>query len=87
MTRHRAWISWSTGKDSAWALHVVRKQNEVDIVALLTTINAEHRRVAMHGVREALVEAQADAVGLPLVKVPFPRPVPTRCTRQPWKWQ
>ncbi len=76
MTHPKAWISWSSGKDSAWALHVARKQNEVEIVALLVTINAEHARVAMHAVRETLVEAQAEALGLPLVKVPIPSPCP-----------
>lgn len=76
MTRPKAWISWSSGKDSAWALHVVRQQAEVNIVGLLTTVNTAHARVAMHAVRETLLEAQADALGLPLVKVPIPSPCP-----------
>ncbi len=72
----KAWISWSTGKDSAWALHVIRMRKEVEIVALLTTVNTAFERVAMHAVRESLLEAQAEAVGLPLVKVPLPWPCP-----------
>jgi uncharacterized protein (TIGR00290 family) len=65
----KAWLAWSGGKDSAWALHTVRQSGEFDIVALLTTINRTHSRVAMHAVRESLVELQAAAAGLPLVKV------------------
>ncbi len=76
MTRPKAWVSWSTGKDSAWALHTTRKRGEVEVVALLTTVNAVHARVAMHAVRESLLDAQAEALGLPLVKVPIPSPCP-----------
>ena len=76
MTRRRALLSWSSGKDSAWALHVLRAQGEVDIVGLLTTFNAEFSRVAMHAVRDVLVATQADAVGLPLVRVQLPWPCP-----------
>jgi uncharacterized protein (TIGR00290 family) len=78
MPKAKAWISWSTGKDSAWALHLARQQGEVEIVALLTTLNARFRRVAMHGVREELLERQARALGLPLVKVPLPWPCPNQ---------
>jgi uncharacterized protein (TIGR00290 family) len=74
--RAKAWLSWSSGKDSAWALHVVRERGELDVVALLTTVNEAFGRVAMHGVREALVDAQAERAGLPLVKVPIPYPCP-----------
>jgi uncharacterized protein (TIGR00290 family) len=76
VNRPKAWISWSTGKDSAWALHLARQQGEVEIVALLTTLNSQFRRVAMHGVREELLDRQARALGLPLVKVPLPWPCP-----------
>lgn len=69
-------MSWSTGKDSAWALHIICTQGEVEVVALLTTINTLSARVAMHAVRETLLEAQAEALGLPLVKVPIPSPCP-----------
>ena len=68
MARHKAWLSWSSGKDSAWALHATRLKGDVEIVALLTTVNTTHGRVAMHAVRESLLEAQAASVGLPLVK-------------------
>src|SRR5437899_595373 len=76
MNAPKAWMSWSSGKDSAWALHVARQAGEVEIVALLTTVNTTHGRVAMHAVREVLVEAQAEALGLPLIKVPLPWPCP-----------
>jgi len=76
MERPKAWLSWSSGKDSAWSLEVVRRQNAVDVRALLTTVNAEHQRVAMHAVRESLLRAQAESVGLPLVTVPIPSPCP-----------
>lgn len=73
-TRSKAWLAWSSGKDSAWALHIARRENQYDVVALLTTINHTHGRVAMHAVRENLLEIQAAAAGLPLVKVPIPSP-------------
>jgi uncharacterized protein (TIGR00290 family) len=72
--RPRAWLAWSSGKDSAWALHRVRQAGEFDVVSLLTTVNSTHKRVAMHAVRESLLEMQAVAAGLPLVKVPIPSP-------------
>src|ERR1700690_3810580 len=72
----KAWLAWSSGKDSAWALHTVRQSGEFEIVALLTTVNRTHQRVAMHAVRESLLEKQAAAVGLPLVRVPIPSPCP-----------
>jgi uncharacterized protein (TIGR00290 family) len=68
----KAWLAWSSGKDSAWALHTVRQRGDFDIVALLTTVDRDHQRVAMHAVRESLLDAQAAAVGLPLVKVMIP---------------
>jgi uncharacterized protein (TIGR00290 family) len=76
MKRPKAWLSWSSGKDSAWSLEVIRRQNAIDVVALLTTVNAEFQRVAMHAVRESLLRAQAECVGLPLVAVPIPNPCP-----------
>ncbi|MCM2249490.1 MAG: adenine nucleotide alpha hydrolase [Geothrix sp.] len=69
-------LSWSSGKDAAWALHVLRQMGQVEVVGLLTTTNAAFDRVAMHGVRETLLEAQAEAAGLPLWKVPLPWPCP-----------
>ena len=76
----RAWMSWSSGKDSAFALHAVRAdarergEHDLEIVALLTSVSDAYGRVAMHGVRESLLEAQATATGLPLVKVRLPSP-------------
>jgi uncharacterized protein (TIGR00290 family) len=70
----KAWLAWSSGKDSAWALRTVRQGAEFDVVALLTTVNQAYARVAMHAVRESLLEIQADAAGLPLIKVPIPSP-------------
>lgn len=71
-TKRNAWLSWSSGKDSAWSLHVMRRRGDVEITALLTTVNRTYRRVAMHAVRESVLDAQAAAAGLPLVKVEIP---------------
>ena len=73
MTR-KVLLSWSSGKDSAWALQVLRGDPRVQLVGLLTTINRHASRVAMHAVRESLLEAQAAAVGLPLTKIYLPYP-------------
>ncbi|MCS6948434.1 MAG: hypothetical protein NZM12_12545, partial [Steroidobacteraceae bacterium] len=70
----RVLLSWSSGKDSAWALHVLRQEPDVDVIGLLTTVNTTHDRVAMHATRRALLEAQARAAGLPLRIVPLPWP-------------
>jgi uncharacterized protein (TIGR00290 family) len=67
-------LSWSSGKDSAWSLHVLRLRREYEIAGLLTTFNQQANRVAMHAVRHELVEKQAAAVGLPLWAVPLPWP-------------
>ncbi len=67
-------LSWSGGKDSAWALHLLRQQGQYEVVGLLTTINEQFRRVAIHGYREALLDQQAIATGLPLWKVDLPFP-------------
>jgi uncharacterized protein (TIGR00290 family) len=72
----RAWMSWSSGKDSAFALHTARTAGAVDVRALLVTINAEADRVAMHAVRRALLEAQAQRLGMPLHVVEIPSPCP-----------
>jgi len=74
--RPQAWMSWSSGKDSALALHETRREGSVEIVGLLTTLNQEFDRVAMHGVRRSLLEAQSDALGLPLHVVELPWPCP-----------
>ncbi len=69
-------MSWSSGKDSALALQVVKEIGGVDVVGLLTTVNASFDRVAMHGVRRSLLEAQAEALGLALHVVELPWPCP-----------
>lgn len=74
--RPKALLSWSSGKDSAWALHVLRQWRQVEVVGILTTVNEEYGRVAMHAVRVDILEAQARAVGLPLWPVPIPKPCP-----------
>ncbi|MBI5494858.1 MAG: adenine nucleotide alpha hydrolase [Deltaproteobacteria bacterium] len=68
-------LSWSSGKDAAWSLHVLRQQG-TPVGGLLTTVNDAFQRVAMHAVRETLLEAQAAAAGLPLRKVRIPFPCP-----------
>ena len=74
--RPKALIAWSSGKDSAWALHEVRRAGEFDIVGALTTVTRSFGRVSMHGVREELLRAQLDAAGLPAVVVRIPYPCP-----------
>ncbi|MBI3547622.1 MAG: adenine nucleotide alpha hydrolase [Elusimicrobia bacterium] len=76
MTREKAVVSWSSGKDSAYALHRVRTEGRLEVVALLTTVTEAYARVAMHGVRESILDEQARAAGLPLEKVPIPSPCP-----------
>lgn len=70
----RILLSWSSGKDSAWALHTLRQQGEYEVVGLLTTINTAFDRVAMHGTRATVLRAQAAAAGLPLFEAPLPWP-------------
>jgi diphthamide synthase (EF-2-diphthine--ammonia ligase) len=67
-------MSWSSGKDSAWALHLLRRDPEIELVGLLTTLNTEFQRVAMHGTRRSVLEAQGAAARLPLWIVPLPWP-------------
>jgi uncharacterized protein (TIGR00290 family) len=69
-------VSWSSGKDSAWMLHVIRSQELGEVGALLTTVNQAANRVAMHAVRSELLQAQAEAAGLPLMTVQIPHPCP-----------
>lgn len=72
--KRRVLLAWSSGKDSAWTLHILRQQSGVEVVGLLTTFNDAVDRVAMHAVRRSLVEHQAAATGLPLWSVPLPWP-------------
>jgi len=70
----RVALSWSSGKDSAWSLHLLRQDPAIEVVALVTTLNEAFDRVAMHSVRRELLEAQAAAARLPLWIVPLPWP-------------
>jgi uncharacterized protein (TIGR00290 family) len=67
-------LSWSSGKDSAWALHILRQQPDIDVAGLFCTVNQEFERVAMHAVRIELLQQQAVNVGLPVQLVPIPNP-------------
>ena len=77
----RVALSWSSGKDSAWSLHLLRQDPQVEVVCLVTTLNQEFDRVAMHAVRRELLELQAAAAGLPLRTVPLPWP----CSNQQYE--
>jgi uncharacterized protein (TIGR00290 family) len=72
----RAVLAWSGGKDSAFALHEIRQAGEIAVEALLTTMDAETGRGAVHDLAPEFLAAQAEAAGLPLVTVPLPRPCP-----------
>jgi uncharacterized protein (TIGR00290 family) len=72
----KAFMSWSSGKDSAFAFHEARRQGIADIVGVLTTMNEVYDRVAMHGVRRALLDRQIAALGVAAIKVPLPSPCP-----------
>ncbi len=74
--RGRALISWSTGKDAAYALHAVRQAGEFEVAGLFTTITGTFSRASMHGTRLELIERQAQAAGLPLRIVDIPWPCP-----------
>jgi uncharacterized protein (TIGR00290 family) len=78
-------LSWSGGKDSAMALYELRRAQEYEIVALLTSVADEYRRISHHGVREALLEQQADAVGVPLDKVYLPVGSTHPCTNETYE--
>jgi uncharacterized protein (TIGR00290 family) len=70
----RVLLSWSSGKDAAWALEKLRSDPEIELCGLLTTLNSEFDRVAMHGTRRTVLETQARAINLPLwvVSIPWP---------------
>jgi uncharacterized protein (TIGR00290 family) len=74
MARPRAFVSWSSGKDSAFALYEARRQGLADVVGVLTTLNEAYERVAMHGVRDSLLDRQIAALDLPALKVMLPNP-------------
>lgn len=72
-TRTSALLSWSGGKDAAWTLHALRQAGDVEVVGLLCTLTEGHDRASMQGVRREVVQAQADAAGLPLVEAWIPQ--------------
>src|ERR1700738_3912945 len=76
MSRPKALISWSSGKDSAFALHEIRRAGEFDVVGALTTVTETFDRVSIHGVRREILQAQLDAAGLPPRIVPIHYPCP-----------
>ena len=76
LSRPKALISWSSGKDCAFALHEVRRSGEFDVVGALTTVTETFERVSIHGVRQEILHAQLDAAGLPPRIVPIPYPCP-----------
>jgi uncharacterized protein (TIGR00290 family) len=76
MAKPKALISWSSGKDSAFALHEVRRTGEFEVVGALTTVTETFGRVSIHGVRQEILRAQCDAAGLPQRIVPIPYPCP-----------
>jgi uncharacterized protein (TIGR00290 family) len=76
VTRPKALLAWSSGKDSAWALHELRREGALEVVGLLTTVTSEFCRVSMHAVREELLALQAASLGLPCRKVRIPWPCP-----------
>jgi uncharacterized protein (TIGR00290 family) len=78
---NRVLLSWSSGKDSAWTLHVLRQEPDFEVRGLLTTITRDHRRVMMHAVREDLLDAQAAALGLPVIKIYLP----SRCGNEEYE--
>jgi len=74
--KKRVMLSWSSGKDSAWALHRLRGDPEIELAGLFTTVNRDFDRVAMHAVRRTLLDTQAASIGLPLDAISIPYPCP-----------
>ncbi|MCY3629032.1 MAG: adenine nucleotide alpha hydrolase [Bacteroidota bacterium] len=78
----KVWLSWSTGKDSAWTLYTLRKNRRYEVKGLFTTVTEKFSRVSVHGVREDLLQAQADRLELPLYKVTLPWPCSNKLYQQ-----
>ena len=74
MSKKKTLLSWSSGKDSAWTLYQLQQDDDIELVGLVTTVNATHQRVAMHAVRVELLKLQAQAAGLPLHIIDIPHP-------------
>lgn len=84
--KKRTLLSWSSGKDSAWALHVLRQNPEIELAGLFTVINAKYRRAAMHAVRVRLLELQAEAADLPLTTLEIPDPCSDQEYQEVMRW-
>jgi len=76
--KRKTWLSWSSGKDSAWALYLLRQDPTIELLGLFTSVNRKYSRVSMHATRLEMLERQADAVGLPLHTIDLPDP----CTNE-----
>jgi uncharacterized protein (TIGR00290 family) len=76
--KRKTWLSWSSGKDSAWALYLLRQDPTIELLGLFTSVNQKYSRVSMHATRLEMLERQADAVGLPLHTIDLPDP----CTNE-----
>jgi uncharacterized protein (TIGR00290 family) len=76
--KKRTWLSWSSGKDSAWALHLLRQDPRIELLGLFTVVNQKTSRVSMHATRLEMLQRQAEAVGLPVETIPLPDP----CTNE-----
>ena len=74
MTTRKTLLSWSSGKDSAWTLQVLRRSADVEVVGLMTTVNRTFQRISIHAVRLELLQRQAQAAGLPLYQIGLPYP-------------
>jgi uncharacterized protein (TIGR00290 family) len=74
-------LSWSSGKDCAWALHVLRQNQDIEVIGLFCTFNKKFKRGAMHAVRNELISQQAEKVGLPLQLIP----IPSQCSDSEYK--
>lgn len=72
--RRKTLLSWSSGKDSAWALHILRQDPCIEVVGLFCTINQASERVIMHGISVTLLQQQAKNIGLPLYLIKIPHP-------------
>ena len=74
--RKRVLLAWSSGKDSAWSLHLLRARQDLEVAGLFTTVHDDTQRVAVHAVRDNLLVAQAESLGLPLKRIAIPHPCP-----------
>jgi uncharacterized protein (TIGR00290 family) len=78
MMKKKTLLSWSSGKDSAWALHLVQQDPRIELLGLFTVMNQKYSRVSMHATRSEMLHCQAEAVGLPIETISLPDP----CTNE-----